>query len=128
QEVSRVVEQIPDLVEQRQAIVEAFTPTTLTFQHEKVIEKAYPVNRKHQLSIDNRYGRISVHNWNRNEAKVTITVRTAEGSEKRAQEALDRVRIEESTEGNVISLKTDITASGGSWWSSLTGESGDRAL
>lgn len=99
------------------------------FQKEKVIEKSYPINSKHRLAIDNRYGKIKVHNWNRNEAKVTIRVRTAESSEKRAQEALDRVYIDESKHGNDITFKTSISSGGGSnWWTSFTGGVSDRAL
>lgn len=98
-----------------------------SFQKEKVIEKNYSVDSKHRLSIDNRYGKISVHNWNRNEVKVTITIRTAENSEKRAQDAIERVQINESTSGKTISLKTNIGSSDSNWWSTLT-NSGDRAL
>lgn len=104
------------------------SPSLSFIQKEKVVEKNYSVNSKHKLSIDNRYGKISVHNWNRNEIKVTITIRTAENSEKRAQDALERVQIKESTSGNTISLKTNIGSSDSNWWSSLTSGGNDRAL
>lgn len=117
QEAAQITTQAPSL-----------DPSSFSFQKEKVIEKNYPVNGKHKLSIDNRYGKIAVHNWNRNEVKVTVTIRTAENSERRAQDALDRVRVDESTSGNTISLKTDIGSSDSNWWSSLTNGSNDRGL
>lgn len=110
------------------ALAPSLNPSLFSFQKEKVIEKIYPVNSKHTLSIDNRYGKISIHNWNRGEVKVTVTIRTAENSERRAQDALDRVRIAESSSGNTISLKTNIASSDSNWWSSLTEGAGDRAL
>jgi len=103
-------------------------PTAFAFQKEKVIEKQFSVTPRHSLSIDNRYGKVSVQNWNRDEVKVTIRIRTAENAERRAQEALDRVHIAESRSDNVISLKTQISSSDANWWSSLTSGSGDRAL
>ena len=98
------------------------------FQKEKVIEKICPVNTNHKVSIDNRYGKITVHNWNRNEVKVTIKVRTAESSERRAQDALDRVRIDESKSSSNISFKTQIASGDSNWWSSLTSGGSDRSL
>ncbi|WP_257670540.1 DUF4097 family beta strand repeat-containing protein [Parapedobacter tibetensis] len=98
------------------------------FQREKVIEKSYPVNINNKLNIDNRYGKIVVRNWNRNEIKVTVRIRTAEDSERKAQEALDRVRIDESKSGNNISFKTNISQGDSNWWSSLTGSGSNRAL
>ncbi len=98
------------------------------FQKEKVIERTYPVSANHKVNVDNRYGKITVHNWNRNEVKVTIKVRTAESSERRAQEALDRVHIDESRSGNNISFKTNIASGDSNWWSSLTSGDGNRSL
>lgn len=125
---TRIATSVSPLIEQSQAIADPFDPSEFSFQKEKVIEKTYPVNTNHKLSIDNRYGNISIHNWNRNEVKVTVRIRTAENSEKRAQDALERVRIDESASGNSISFKTNITSSDSNWWSSLTNGAGDRAL
>lgn len=99
-----------------------------TFQKEKIIEKVYPVNSNSQLSIDNRYGNIRIHNWIRNEVKVTVRIRTAENSERRAQEALDRVHIDAAKSGNSISFKTAISSGDANWWSQLTSGVTDRAL
>jgi len=103
-------------------------PPLLGFQKEKVIEKTYTVNKDSRVSIDNRYGDIKVHNWPRNEVKVTVRVRTAENSEKKAQEALDRVRINASQSGNAIAFETNISSGDSNWWSLLTSGASDRAL
>lgn len=98
------------------------------FQKEKIIEKVYPICSQTKVSIANRYGKIRLHNWARREIKVTVRIRTAENSEKRAQEALDRVHIDESISENNVSFKTNILADDSSWWSSLTSGATNRAL
>lgn len=104
--------------------------SNFAYQKEKRIEKSYPINAGHSLHIDNRYGKVAVHNWNRNEVKVTIRVRTAENSERKAQEALDRVHIDESKTGNRITLTTEIrSAESNNWWTMFTdGGDQNRAL
>jgi len=98
------------------------------YQKEKVTEYAYPINSHQSVNVDNRYGKITVNNWAKNEVKVIVTIRTAENSERRAQEALDRVRINQSKTGQTISFKTAIESSDSNWWSMLTSGVGDRTL
>lgn len=98
------------------------------YQKEKVTEYAYPINNRQAVNIDNRYGKITINNWAKNEVKIIVTVRTAENSERRAQEALDRVRIDQSRSANVIAFKTAIESGDSNWWSLLTSGTGDRAL
>lgn len=98
------------------------------FQKEKVTEYSYPINSRHAVNVDNRYGKITVNNWAKNEVKVIVTVRTAENSERRAQEALDRVHIEQSRSNSMVSFKTTIESGNSNWWSLLTSGTGDRAL
>lgn len=100
----------------------------LIYQKEKVTEYAYPINSQQSVNIDNRYGKITINNWAKNEIKVIVTVRTAENSERRAQEALDHVRIDQSRSSNVISFKTAIESGDSNWWSMLTSGGGDRTL
>lgn len=128
QETQKLADQIAkmnlsDLKEQGQ-----MTLPSLTFQKEKLIEKSYPVTAKHLLDIDNRYGKVTVRNWNRNEISIKVRIRTAESSERRAQGALDRVQIDESKSGSRIVLKTNIQSGDSNWWAMLTGGKNDRAL
>lgn len=91
------------------------------YQEEKVIEKVYRIDGKDRLSIDNRYGIIKVNNWNRNEFKVVVHIKVGESSERRAQEALDRVSIDDSKVGNEVRFKTSISPAESGWFSALTG-------
>ena len=98
------------------------------YQKEKVTEYSYPINSQQPVNIDNRYGKITINNWAKSEVKVVVTVRTAESSERRAQEALDRVHIDHSRSGGAISFKTAIESSDSNWWSMLTSNGEDRTL
>lgn len=91
------------------------------YQEEKVIEKVYQAGSGDKLSIDNRYGRIKVNNWNRNEFKVVVRVKVGESSSRRAQEALDRVTISDSKSGSDVQFKTSIASAESGWFSSMTG-------
>src|SRR5690606_10002863 len=94
---------------------------TAPYQEEKIIEKVYKAGRKDRLRIDNRYGRIKVNNWNRDEFKVVVRIKVGESSTRRAQEALDRVSINDSKSGNEVHFKTAIASAESGWFSSLTG-------
>ncbi len=96
-------------------------PEAAAYQEEKVIEKVYKAGRGDKLSIDNRYGRIKVNNWNRGEFKVVVKIRVGESSERRAREALDRVTIRDSKSGNEVRFQTSIASAESGWLSSLTG-------
>lgn len=91
-----------------------------TFQEEKVIEKSFVVDASHQFRIDNRYGKVQLNNWDRNQIRVVVTVRTEESSRQRAKDALDRVEIVYTNQHQVISFETKIEPKEDSWWSSLT--------
>ncbi len=100
----------------------------LIYQKEKTSEYTYPINSRQSVNIDNRYGKITINNWAKKEVKVIVTLRTAESSERRAEEALDRVRIDQSRSGSAISFKTGIESGDSNWWSQLTSGTGDRTL
>jgi len=91
-----------------------------SFEEQKTIEKTFVVDASHQLKIDNRYGKVQLNNWDRNQIKVVVTIRTEESSRQRSRESLDRVEIVHSTQGQVISFETKIGQKSESWWSNLT--------
>lgn len=99
----------------------------VTYEEQKTIEKSFVVDASHQLRIDNRYGKVQLSNWDRNQIRVVVTVRTEESSRQRSQDALDRVDIVHSTQGQVISFETKIASKPDSWWTALT-NSGSRSL
>src|SRR5690606_5670307 len=67
-EVERMVSEIEKidfkaLVQQAEVLTDKLESNGhAAYQKEKIIEKVYPVDAGHKLNIDNRYGKIKVHN------------------------------------------------------------------
>lgn len=72
----------------------------------KTFEKTYKVNSSDVLNIDNRYGRVHVNTWNKNEIKVKVDMIARAGSESKASEMLSRMHVNEEREGKNIILRT----------------------
>lgn len=72
----------------------------------KTFEKTYKVNSADILNIDNRYGRVHVNTWNKNEIKVKVDMIARAGSDNKATDMLSRMKVEESKDGNTIFLRT----------------------
>lgn len=98
------------------------------YRKEKVTEYSYPVSSRQSVSIDNRYGKVNINNWENDEVKVVVTVHTAEHSERRAEEALNRVRIDQSKSASTIAFKTMIESGDSNWWNIFSGGTDDRSL
>ncbi len=84
-------------------------------QKVKTYSKSYPADANDQLDLSNSYGRITINTWAKSEVKVDVEIKAFASSEANAQKALGTVNIEDSKEGNVISFKTNIHNSSGSW-------------
>ncbi|MBC5774043.1 DUF4097 family beta strand repeat protein [Pontibacter sp. KCTC 32443] len=72
----------------------------------KTFEKTYKVTSADILNIENRYGRVHVNTWNKNEIKVKVDMIARAGSEGKASDMLNRMSIAESREDKTISLRT----------------------
>lgn len=81
------------------------------FQQEKSIQKKYTVTKKRTLLIDNRFGKVDVQTWNKNEIHVDIKVRVGERSASRATDLLNGVTVDEQVSSDQIQLKTNIQSS-----------------
>jgi hypothetical protein len=77
----------------------------------KSYSKSYSVDRDDKLQISNRYGKVTVNTWNKNEVKVDIEMKAVADEEDEAQKMLDRVSITDSKENSVVSFKTNIESS-----------------
>jgi hypothetical protein len=84
----------------------------------KNYSKTYPVDANDALAIDNRYGKVTVNTWSRNEIKVDVQIKV-DGSD--GQKTLDNVTISDDKSGSLISFKTNIGEVKSSWMSMLGG-------
>lgn len=74
----------------------------------KVISKNYKVGGDTELDIHNSFGKVHINNWDKNEFEVEIEIIARSSNEEKAQRILDRIEVEISESGSLISFKTDI--------------------
>lgn len=88
-------------------------------EFKKVIVKEFSTNSGTSLSISNKYGKIVVHTWQKNEVKATITITGFGKSVEEATSIVNMVDIDMNNSGNNASLQTvyNPSSSGNKWFS-----------
>ena len=74
----------------------------------KEINKTFDVSTSNTLSITNKYGDVHINTWDKNVIEVNVTVTADKRSESRAQEALDKVKIDFDESSSEIEVETNI--------------------
>ena len=74
----------------------------------KEITKSFKADKNDQLQVDNCYGNIHVTYWKKNEVEFRIVIEAKTKSEEKAQEWIDRVKIQMDKTGNTISAVTSL--------------------
>jgi hypothetical protein len=78
------------------------------FVKKKVVNKSYNVSSSDKLNIQNSFGEVEVHTWERNEIKVDVNVEVSANTEAYAQKLLDRISINDGQSGKEISFITNL--------------------
>lgn len=78
------------------------------FVKNKAVNKSYSVSSSDKLKIDNSFGNVEVHTWNKSEIKVDVTVEVSANTEALAQKIIDKINIADTKSGGDISFKTTI--------------------
>ncbi|MDR2498367.1 MAG: DUF4097 domain-containing protein [Tannerellaceae bacterium] len=79
----------------------------------KEFNRSFAVGTSDRLSVDNRYGNVTVVYWNKSEINIRVEVIAKAKSDSRAQEALDRVNVDLSQSGNSVRGVTTLKSSWG---------------
>ncbi len=74
----------------------------------KAVNKSYNVSSSDKLDIQNSFGKVEVHTWNKNEIKVDVHIEVSANTSDLAQKMIDRISVADSKSGNTISFKTSI--------------------
>ena len=82
----------------------------------KAFSKAYNVSSGDKLQIDNRYGKVVVNTWNKNEFKVDVEIKAMANEDEDAQKLLDGVSITDSKDSWLVSFITHIDSQGNNSW------------
>jgi len=77
-------------------------------EYTKQYKKEFTVDAKTLLKVDNRYGDVTISNWESNKAYLEVTVAIENGNKERANELLDYIIIDLSKDGDVIQAITTI--------------------
>jgi len=78
------------------------------FVKTKSVNKSYNVSSSDKLKIDNSFGNVEIHTWNKNEIKVDISIEVSSNIEASAQKLIDGITISDSKNGGDIQFKTSI--------------------
>ena len=89
----------------------------------KNYSKTYSVDANDVLSIENKYGNVTVNTWNRNEIKVDVQIKVSADNDDATKKLLDNVNISDSKNGSSISFRTIIGEMKSSWYSVFQGGS-----
>lgn len=78
----------------------------LDYEKSRKISKSYDVNSNVRLSIENSFGRIHINTWDQNKMTVDVEIIVRMNNENRAQDLLDRIKVEIEESGSEISFET----------------------
>lgn len=77
-------------------------------EKKRVIEKSYDVTPTTALQIRNRFGRIEINSWDKNEFAIKVEVIGRGRTEERAQRILDQVEVDIDEGSSEISFETRV--------------------
>ena len=87
-----------------------------TNQKQKTLSKSYTVSAKDRLSISNKYGKVTINIWDKNEIKTDVTIIGSANSDEKAQELIETVTIVDVRSDGLLMFKTEIEQKEDSWW------------
>jgi len=83
----------------------------------KSYSKSYPMDGNDRLTIDNRFGDVTVKTWNKPEVKVDIEIKSYADNDATAQKMIDAISISDNKSGDVVSFRTNFgSGSSNSVW------------
>lgn len=82
----------------------------------KNYSKSYSVSGSDKLALDNKYGRVNINTWNKNEVKVDVQIKVGASDDETAQKLIDAISISDSKDGNTVSFRTNFGNGNSSIW------------
>lgn len=94
--------------------------------YQRTVTKTYTVESGARVNIENKYGKVNLHTWNKNQVQAIITITTDGPTAENAQELSRQVEITANASANSVSLLTKYDPSilgGGGFWKKFFGGS-----
>ena len=94
----------------------------------KSYSKTYAMDGNDRLEISNKFGKVTVNTWARNEVKVDIQIKSVASDDQTAQKMIDAISISDSKDGDVVTFRTNFGSRGNdnSIWNNLFNNRNDR--
>ncbi|GAB3922705.1 prefoldin domain-containing protein [Mucilaginibacter myungsuensis] len=75
----------------------------------KNISKSFSVDANDVVKIDNKFGKVTINAWNKNEVKVDVDIKTYANDDDKADKLLDAVNIDSDKSSDGVSFITKIS-------------------
>lgn len=75
-------------------------------EKKKTYSKSYTVGSSDKISLTNQFGELKINTWDKNEAKVDVTITAEASTDEKAQAILDRINIEDGKSDGGVFFKT----------------------
>lgn len=75
-------------------------------EKKKKIEKTYKVSGQQALDITNKFGKVHINTWDKNQIEVTVEIVARGDTDQRAMKILDRIDVDISESSSRISFQT----------------------
>lgn len=95
------------------------------FKKTKTYSKSYTLASSDKIDLNNQFGEMKLVTWDKNEIKVDISITGKSDDEKRAQEILDNISIEDGKSGSTVSFETKF-ANDKNGWNNSEKNKGDK--
>ncbi len=94
----------------------------------KTYSKSYPAEANDKLQIENKYGRVNINTWTKNEVKVDVQIKGDASDDETAQKFIDAINVSDSKDGNTISFRTVFGNNSGSIWNLFNNMNNHRKI
>ncbi len=85
-------------------------------EFKRTVTKEFTVNNKANFTVSNKYGKIIVHTWPKNQIKATVIITGFGKNTSEAQEIANGVDIQSNADAGNVTMQTNYNASSGSKW------------
>ncbi|MEO1711730.1 MAG: hypothetical protein AAFU60_00135, partial [Bacteroidota bacterium] len=92
------------------------------------VKKEFAIDANGLVGLANKYGNINVLTWEKDRAKIEVTITVQAGNEEKALKVFDRINIDFSNNGSSqVRAETQIESQNNNWWGS-SGGSGEFTI
>ena len=85
-------------------------------QFKKTIEKSFPISKKGEVAIINKYGNIDMHTWDKSEVQFKVTIKVTATSQSVAEDVFEKISVSFEDGPDRVLAQTEIETKSDYWW------------